>query len=298
MLRTVFVNVSAGSGSAARKVARVQAAFASRSFPVEMKEPRSADDFRAQVQAAVSARCETFVAMGGDGTLQLLVNEVIGLDVNVGVIPVGGGNDFAAAIGIGRNLEDAVDAVTKGKTRTVDAVRVKFASGKSAVYLGGGGVGLDVEAVNLASGRFQNWPGRLRYLASALAAWRGFAGVNVRVEFPDSGQPGISRKVLIAAAMNTATFGGGLRLSPAAQLDDGLLEVVLLEMLSAREVTALLPRLLVTGELKTKRITRIRAAKLSLRTDNANWFQGDGELLGQAPVEIEVMAKALRVLVP
>ena len=159
-------------------------------------------------------------------------------------------------------------------------------------------MGLDAEAVRHASGRFLMWPGRLRYLASAIAALSGFSGVLVEAEFPDSDLPKIMSRVLLAAVLNTPTLGGGLRLAPAARVDDGILELTMIEMLGKTEVLALLPRLLFTGELRTKRVVRVRAAKIRLNAREELWFQGDGELLGHSPVEIEVLPQALGVLAP
>jgi Sphingosine kinase and enzymes related to eukaryotic diacylglycerol kinase len=295
---TVFVNPAAGGGGARRKVARARQAFARRNFPVKIVETRSREEFRSSVRLAIGEGCTTLIAMGGDGTVQLLVREVIGRDARVGVMPAGGGNDFAAALGVSRNLEDAAEAIVRGKCRLVDVVGVQVAGGHQAVYLGGGGMGLDADAVRYAAGRFLMWPGKLRYLASAIVALRGFSGIQVNLEFPDNDLPPISKKVLLAAVLNTPTCGGGLRLAPQAQVDDGMLEVVLLEMLSRREVLALIPRLLVTGELKTKRTTRLRAPSVRISAPGQLWFQGDGELLGIAPVEVRAMPRALCVLAP
>jgi diacylglycerol kinase (ATP) len=159
-------------------------------------------------------------------------------------------------------------------------------------------MGLDAESVRFASGKLSRWPGRLRYLASAIAALRGFKGVEIELSFPGSDLPRIEKKVLIAAVLNTPTFGGGLRLAPEARVDDGMLDVVTIEMLSAPEVLTLIPRLLISGELRTQRVQRVRAAKVKLTTRRETWFQGDGELLGVSPVEIEVLPRALSVIAP
>jgi len=295
---TVFVNPAAGRGSAGRKVPELRAAFAQRKYPVKIVESASAGELQCGVQSAVREGCAKLIAMGGDGTLQLLVREVIGRDVQVGVIPAGGGNDFAAALGITKNVEQAAEIVVCGRTRSVDLVRVRNSNGLDAIYLGGGGMGIDAEALRYANGTFVKWPGRLRYLASAIAALRGFRGVQVRVEFPEGDLPAIAKLVLLAAVLNTPTFGGGLRLAPEALLDDGQLEVVMVEMLRKREVLALIPRLLLTGELKTKRVVRMRAAKIKLTAEKETHFQGDGELLGKTPVEIEILHRTLRMLAP
>jgi diacylglycerol kinase (ATP) len=294
----IFVNPSAGAGGAGRKVARARDAFARRNFPAKFVKTDSPEEFRRSVRGAIGEGCRTLVAMGGDGTLQLLAREAIGRGVLVGVIPAGGGNDFAAALGISRNLEEAIDVIVHGKCRMVDAACVQVDGGQQAVYLGGGGMGLDAEAVRHAAGKFLRWPGRLRYLASAIAALRDFSGVQAIVEFPDSDLPKIAKTLLLAAVLNTPTCGGGLRLAPQARVDDGMLEVVLLEMLSKREVLALIPRLLVTGELETKRIARLRVPSVRISAQGQSWFQGDGELLGTAPVQVRAIPKALCVLAP
>jgi diacylglycerol kinase (ATP) len=292
------VNPSAGRGGAGRKIAEVRQEFARRQFLVDLVETASVQEFRASVQARIASGYRTFIAMGGDGTLQLLVREVIGRELQVGVIPAGGGNDFAAALGIQENVPQAVDVIVAGKSRSVDVVRVRTASGHDELYLGGGGLGLDAEAVRYANGKFLRWPGRLRYVASAIAALRGFSGLGVEADFPGSDLPRLKKRVLLAAALNTPTYGGGLRLAPDARVDDGLLEIVMIEMLRKREVLGLLPRLLSTGELRTKKVTRVRTSKVRFTTQGESWFHGDGELLGQVPVEIEVMRSALRVLAP
>jgi diacylglycerol kinase (ATP) len=295
---TVFVNPAAGRGGAKRKVAQVREAFARRNFPVTIVETPSAEEFRSSVGRAISEGAETLIAMGGDGTVQLLVREAIGRDVRVGVIPAGGGNDFAAALGVSRSPAEAAETIVGGRCRLVDVVEVQVNGRQPALYLGGGGMGLDTDAVRHAAGRFLRWPGRLRYLASAIVALRDFSGIEIHAEFPDQALPPISKKVLLAAVLNTPTCGGGLRLAPEAQIDDGMLEVVLVEMLSKREVLALIPRLLLTGELETKHVTRLRAPSLHISAEGQSWFQGDGELLGIAPVEVRAIPKALRVLVP
>lgn len=299
---TVFVNPSAGCGGAGGKVLEVREAFARQNYFVNIVETTSAENLRSSVRATIGRGCVTLIAMGGDGTVQLVVNEAVAHQVRVGVIPAGGGNDFAAALGIPKNVGEAVRVIVRGECRSVDVARVRTWAGEGAVYLGmylgGGGMGLDSEAVRFASGKFSRWPGRLRYLASAIAALRGFKGVEIEVSFPESDLPKIESTVLLAAVLNTPTFGGGLRLAPEARVDDGILDVVMIEMLSVLEVLALIPRLLINGELKTQRVKRVRAAKVNLTTRRETWFQGDGESLGVSPVEIEVLPGALRVLAP
>jgi len=297
MTPVVFVNPCAGGGRAGRKIERVRTAFAARNFAVEFVKTDSGEAFRGRVRDAIAAGCKTLIAMGGDGTLQLLVREAIGCPVCFGVIPAGGGNDFAAALGI-HTWEDSVEAITAGAYREVDVVRVKFANGEQAVYLGGGGCGLDAEAMRHASGRFLHWPGRLRYIAAALTAFRKYPGVRIEAEFGDGETPRIERQALLSAVLNTPSYGGGLRLAPGARIDDGALDVVILGMLSGGEVARLLFRLVLTGELRTARQEHIQTRAVRLTGPPETLFHGDGEILGNLPVEIEAVPGAVKFFAP
>ena len=140
--------------------------------------------------------------------------------------------------------------------------------------------------------------GRSRYLASALRAWREFSPVGVRVEFPDDDIAAIEERVMFAAVLNTPSYGAGLRVAPAARINDGLLDVAMLKGLSAAEVGGALPRLFVSGELPDGYFNRRKARTVILQTDRACMFHGDGEILGPAPVRIEVVPNAITVIAP
>lgn len=296
MRAVILANPCAGGGQAGRIAMKVRAACEEAGLDALLVETRHRDDFRSRVRELAGAGCLTLVALGGDGTLQLLVRETLGRSVKIGIIPAGGGNDFAAALGI-RTWRQGVQAVLKGKSRDVDVVQARFADGQTAHYLGGGGIGLDAEAAQSAA-KLSRWPGRLRYLAAAIAALRGFAGVEVELTFPDGSAETLQKRALLAAALNTPSYGGGLRLAPEASVDDGLLDVVVIEMLSGGQVLGLIPRLLVSGELKSDKKVQIRVPCVQFTAREACWFHGDGELLGKTPVQIQVLRRAVKILVP
>jgi diacylglycerol kinase (ATP) len=251
-----------------------------------------------RARTAIADGGRMFFAMGGDGTFQGLANAACGSDVVLGVLPAGGGNDFASALGLPRDPLAAARAVLRGQPRPVDLVCARTGDGRVRLYAGGGGVGLDVDAVQHAAGTFRRLPGRLRYVASALRALREFTPLRARAEFPGSELPAIEAQVLLAAVLNTPTYGAGLRLAPGARLDDGALDVTFVEDLSALQILALLPRLLHSGDLPASHLKRARARKVRLLADRPCFFHGDGEILGPAPVELEVVPAALRVLGP
>jgi diacylglycerol kinase (ATP) len=292
----VFVNPTAGGGRARAFLPRVQELF--ESFPVQARfvMTNSARELESAARKAILQEQRLLLAMGGDGTFQALANAAFGADVVLGVLPAGGGNDFAAALGLPSDPIKAAEAILRGQPRFVDLVRVRTGEGQTRLYAGGGGVGLDAEAARYASGTYRRLPGRFRYIASALRALAGYVPLDVRLDFPGSDFPPFEAKSLLAAALNSPTYGAGLRLAPGATVEDGSLHVVLIEDLSRFGVLTLLPRLMGSGELGTSRVRRWRAQRVRFTTGQPRVFHGDGEIIGPTPVEIEVVPRAVRVL--
>jgi len=302
----VFVNPLAGSGRAGRHLLQVRRAFEVKKFPAEFVLTSTPSDLELRTRAAIAEGCRFLLAMGGDGTLQGLVNAAYGSGVVLGVLPAGGGNDFAAALGLPKDPVAAVHATLNGQPREVDLLRARTSDGCERLYVGGGGVGLDVDASVYAAGIYRRLPGRLRYVASAARAWLEFTQLNVQAEFPLSDETQaadvpvitIQESVLLAGVLNTPSYGAGLRVAPGARIDDGRLNLSFVKSLGTREVLALLPRLLIGGTLPDGYLKQKQARRVLLRTDRPCFFHGDGEILGPAPVDIEVVPLAVKVLAP
>ncbi|MGH9740934.1 MAG: diacylglycerol/lipid kinase family protein [Candidatus Acidiferrum sp.] len=295
---SVFVNAAAGAGNAPRFLPQIQRAFDAASVPAEFVFVERGKDLHAAAIGAIRGGRRLLIAVGGDGTLQTLVNAAYGADVVLGVLPAGGGNDFAAALGLPGNPVAAAEAILRGEPRTVDLARARTAEGKVRFYLGGGGIGIDAEAARYASGAFRRLPGRPRYVASALRALCGFRAIEARVEFPGSDLPPIEGETLLTAVLNTPTYGAGIKLAPEARMDDGWLDAVVVDDPSVFHILGVLPRLMKSGEVRSKHVRRFRVRSVRLTTERPCIFHGDGEMLGTTPVEIEVAPQAARFLAP
>lgn len=294
----ILVNPEAGGGRARRAAPRVEAYLRSQNFPAEFVRPENAAKLEERAKRAVAEGWRLLVVMGGDGTVQALANAAAGADVLLGIIPAGGGNDVAAALGIPVEPVAAASALLRGAPQPFDLLRARTADGRERLYCGGGGIGLDAEAARYASGPFRRWPGGLRYVAPALWALRGFTPVDVEAVIGEHGAVSAKARVLLATVINTPTYGAGLRFAPEAATDDGLLDLVLVEELKLLQILELLPRLFGNGDLRTPQIRRYRARRVRLETAPSCMFHGDGEIFGPAPVEIEAVRHAVRVIAP
>ncbi|HEY6945330.1 MAG TPA: diacylglycerol kinase family protein [Candidatus Acidoferrum sp.] len=294
----VFVNRAAGRRRAHTYLPRLRELFESRDSSVQFIETDSASELEEAARQALVQEPRVLLAMGGDGTFQALANGVSGSDATIGILPTGGGNDFGAALGLPADPLQAVERVLKGRLRFVDLIRVRTVDGRTRLYAGGGGIGLDAEAARYASGAYRRLPGRFRYIASALRALLEHEPLKVRLEFPGTNIPAVETTSLLTCVLNTPTYGGGLRLAPDARIDDGLFQVVLVGDLSTVTVLKLLPRLMRSGELRTSQVKRwcVRAVRMS--ANRPCLFHGDGEILGPAPIEVEIVPRAVRVLAP
>jgi YegS/Rv2252/BmrU family lipid kinase len=294
----VFVNSAAGGGRARVCLPQIQEIFKSLRVQAQFVMTNSASELESCAHDQILRGQNLLFAMGGDGTFQSLANAAFGANVVLGVLPIGGGNDFASALGLPSEPAEAAEAVLGGQPRCVDLVKVCTADGRKRLYIGGGGIGLDAEAARHAGGTYRHLPGRFRYIAAALHALVQYVPMEVRVDFPASDIPPFEAKALLAAVLNSPTYGAGVRLAPGAAVDDGLLDVVFIEKFSKIGVLTLLPGLMASGELRTSRVKRWRAQLVRLTTNRPCLFHGDGEILGPTPVEIEVAPKAVRVLAP
>src|SRR5271169_6467867 len=205
----VYVNPAAGGGRALSCLPRIRKLFETASLHPEFIFVQSAGDLESNALAALNKGQRLFLAFGGDGTFQALVNAAYGSDAILGVLPAGGGNDFAAALQLPEDSVAAAEAILRGQPRRVDLARARTADGRVRFYLGGGGLGIDAEAARYASGAFRRLPGRSRYIASALRAFCTHRSLGVRVEFPQSDFPPMEINSLLAAVLNTPTYGAG-----------------------------------------------------------------------------------------
>ncbi|HUI75991.1 MAG TPA: diacylglycerol kinase family protein [Candidatus Acidoferrum sp.] len=294
----VFVNPAAGRGRTRKYLPRVRKVFAERRFSACFVETSSRQELQDLACRAIADGNRLLIAMGGDGTLQALAQEAIGHEVVLGVIPAGGGNDFAAALGLAEEPVAAARLLLAGEVRTIDVARATTDDGKARIFLGGGGIGLDAETARYANEHYGSWPGRWRYVGSALHAYTHFQPLRVQVEFPENGVVVNGEELLTAGVLNTPTYGAGIRFAPEARIDDGMLDVVLLEYLRFGQILGMLPRLLINGEIEAARMKRFRTPRVRLTPDRECMFHGDGEIFGPTPVEIEVRRGSVSVLAP
>lgn len=255
---------------------------------LDCAEATSAEGLQRAAREAASAGYDRVVAAGGDGTVHAAVNALRGTQAALGILPLGNGNDLARALGIPLNLRAAAECLLRAPVTTMDLVR---AGGR--FYATVAGVGFDAEA-NRRSSSWGPWPkGHLRYLLAGARTSVSFHPIQIDLVTDTEEFRGEAMWVAVANAPN---YGGGLRIAPEAALDDGLLDVCVVERVSRVALLALYPALLRGLHLRARCVRYFRCCKAQLRGPVGAIVHGDGEVLGQVPLELSIEPAALRVL--
>jgi diacylglycerol kinase (ATP) len=232
------------------------------------------------------------VAVGGDGTVHEVAAACVGRDVVMGVLPAGSGNDYVKALGVGTDLERALEVLIGGKVRAVDAGEVN-----GVRFNNGLGIGFDAEVAAGVVEAPTFLGGTGRYMWSVGRLLLGFRCHQATLRL-DGGEVIEAKTLLVAAALGT-TYGARFRLAPEARLDDGLFDVVWSEEVNRAEVLRLIPAALGGMLLKHPKVHLARTREVGVTLAEEVPAHVDGEILESTRVfRARVLPGALRVLAP
>jgi YegS/Rv2252/BmrU family lipid kinase len=286
----LIANPSAGGGRTARLLPEVESALRGHGIPFRVERTHSIEHARELARETVKAG-EIAAAMGGDGLLGALAGELRGTDGVLAVLPGGRGNDFARKLGVGQDPVAAVDILAAGREQRIDVADIN-----GRAYLGIASSGIDSDAGDLANAsRLRARLGPLVYLYAtlrAVAAWRP-----ARWEVVLDGAPRSFTGYSVAVC-NSGMFGGGMRLAPEAELDDGMLDVVMIGDISKRDYLRGLPKVFKGTHVDGHGIEIARAAEVAFTADRPFNVQADGDPIADLPATVRVQPGALRVMAP
>jgi diacylglycerol kinase (ATP) len=274
-----------GKGAAARAAAlpRLRAA----GFVVQDLQGADADEALALAQKAVAAGVWALVVCGGDGMVNLGAQAAAGRDTHLGIIPAGSGNDVARYFDLPRrDPAAAADRVIASTTHTMDLARSGehyFATVMAA--------GFDA-IVNERANRM-TWPrGQMRYNLATLAELRTFQPIPYTLDLDGTS---MQLDAMLVAIGNGPSFGGGLRITEGALLDDGLLDVVIIRPMSKASLVRTYPKLFKGTHVTHPKYEHHRVRSVTVAAPGIVAY-ADGERFGPLPLTVECAPGALSVL--
>jgi YegS/Rv2252/BmrU family lipid kinase len=248
----------------------------------------------------VAAGATLLVAVGGDGTVNEVVNGLAGSagEAELAVIPRGTGADFVRTFGIPTKLDGAIQVATSGGTRPIDLGRCAYKAWSGAVeesyFANVASVGMS-GAIAKRVNESERGLAKLSYLVATLSVFARWQNTEVRVSVDDEIRGGRMQDVIVA---NSRYFAAGMKICPDAEPDDGVFDVLLIGDITKRDLVRTLPKIYRGTHLPHPKAELLRGATVSVEADVPLPVELDGEQPGTTPVRFDVVPGALRLRVP
>jgi diacylglycerol kinase (ATP) len=290
----IVANPASGRGRGARLIPKVEAVLRDLDVSHQMVVSRDGSEPERLARRAASEGATVVAALGGDGHVGAVANGLIGTAAALAVIPAGTGNDFSRGIGLDRKDPlAAVRLLEKPRTATVDVVRVRTPD-RERFYVNVGGTGFDAEVNEHANG-VSFLAGTPRYVYSTFVTLARFRPGLFR--FTVDGEERSMSGMLVAVG-NGVSYGGGMKVTPEARFDDGLLDLCVVGALSKPSFIRAFPRVFAGTHVTHPSVTMLRARRIEISADRAFHVYGDGERIGSLPATFEVVPAVLPVVMP
>lgn len=289
----LIVNPKSGTDSAPDALETINRRLRERVGMLEIVMTVSEGDATVAAAQAVKDGVDHLFVGGGDGTLNEALNGVADVPgglaaMRFGVIPLGTGNDFATALGIPDDLEDAIAQLFAGAPIAVDVGRV---NGRSFVNVSAGGFIADVsDAVNPT---LKTIAGKFAYLLGGAQVVLNSAPVRASIRLAGTTE---ERTLHTFAVCNSRLVGGGRLIAPRAQMDDGLLDVCLIDAMSTVDFLALLRRVSAGEHLDDPRVTYVQTDRVELVLERQIKINTDGQVLDADRCVYDVIPRAATFL--
>lgn len=283
-----LLNPGGGRGRAAQ--VRPRLAELARAADAELVVSRDTDDLTAQAWKAAAEGVERLLVAGGDGTMHYVIQGLTGTDTALAALPLGSGNDIACTLGMPLDLEAAVQQALSAPIRPMDLGHVG-----DRFYGGVAGVGFD-SAANETANQVKRLKGPLIYIYSVLHTLATFRPISYTIDYEGGRFEGPGMMMVMA---NGPRLGGGMRIAPAARVDDGRLDLVVIRKVSKLTFLRVFPHVYKGTHVSHPCFFTARTPWAQVRLDREMHVYGDGERLvrvGPDGVRFEVRSGPLRAV--
>lgn len=308
MKAAIIFNPEAGTRSLQTQIREAGKYLERQGWQITWRQTAYAGHATQLAKEAADRTDDVAVAVGGDGTINEVVNGLVGSETALGVIPAGTGNVFAVEMHIPipgplaatNSLKKASKVLANGQMRRVDVAQARFVGDHKRYFLLWAGVGIDAAISKALEVDKSHRPvmrtlGLAAWLIAGLSVLRDFRGKRMWVTV-DQGR--INRRMILTTISNSQLYGRFWRLSPEAKLDDGLLDVVAMEGYGLTSSIKHVVQATLGRHTKDPEVHIFRTRRVKIETRAPMPVQVDAENIGYTPVEIEVIPGALKIILP
>jgi len=291
MRHLFIINPAAGKGNAYKYADEIKKHFDSTNEPYIIEYTKGPDDATKIAQKYVTTDQYRVYAIGGDGTLNEVLNGVVGSSSSLAVIPSGSGNDFH------RNLDVTDDSNLL--LRTINGVEkhIDIGNVNGRYFLNVSSVGLDATVVHNAK-HFKKLPffnGRAAYFTSVIYTLFKFKSFTSKLRIDNTEH---SMETSMMAVANGKYYGGGIKIAPFAQIDDGFFDIYHVKKLNALKALTLFPSLLKAKHHTLKEVDYFKAKTVKIHSKENFLLSIDGEIVETKEASFDIVSNGLKIIVP
>lgn len=288
---TAVVNPTAGGSAGVAALIPLAKTLRAAGAEVELKYSRDLEHARQLARRAGEAG-RVVLGVGGDGMAGCVGGALAGTEAVLGLVPAGRGNDFARALDLPSDPERLAELLLHGAPKPVDAIAVESAVHHGTAVLGSVYSGVDAVA-NRYANRSRALPGAAAYYMGGLRAVLSWRPAEYRITVDDALY---ERRGYTAVVANSAFYGFGRRIAPEARVDDGVLDVVIINHAPKRLFFAVMNELKTGAHVKRPQVEILRGREVRIEADRDLPYGADGEVDATLPVTARVLPGALNVL--
>lgn len=282
----IIANPVAGGGAGHAKLRELLGILKTKKINFETfttQNPGHATELGAQIK---DADFDCLLVLGGDGTISEAAKGFYGAEIPVATIPCGSGNDLAGTLGIPRDLNKAVDILLKPEFVTIDLFR-----DQGELYAETIGCGFVADVVSAVCRLSRIFHGPVAYFAGVLETMSKFKASHYTIKIDDWEWEGDASLVIIN---NTWRVGGGMKMTPDAVIDDGLLDMAILTSTSRLTLLTLLPKVYSGAHVNSPHILIKRGRNFQVRSERELIKTADGEIIGTLPIDVNILPGAMK----
>lgn len=299
----VIVNPNAGNGKGRKDWEMISGLMKKENLSFTVKFTESKGDAIFLTREAVSGGCRKIITVGGDGTLNEVVNGAFtskscpSTDISLALIPVGTGNDWGRMFGIPLEYKEAIRIISENKQMLHDIGVVSYFNGEeksNRYFINIAGLGFESVVVRRTNyQKDRGYSGRLIYFYNLLMSLLTYK--NTRAEIIIDGKK-IMADVFSINVGNGRYCGGGMRQTPGALPDDGLLDVTVINDMGKLEIIRNLKILYDGTILSHPKVAGYKCKNLKVSSDSIIYTEADGESLGHTPAEFSIIPAAVKIV--
>jgi diacylglycerol kinase (ATP) len=287
----IIANPTAGSYLYHRRQLEETMAFLRKyGWEVALKLTHAAGDAQQYAREAVADKLDVVIAAGGDGTINEIIQELVGSETALGVLPVGTANVWAREMGIPLDIAGASEILAYGRTRRIDAGSVN-----GRYFLLMVGIGFDGEVARVVESNFLKRLGVVGYLLASFWLSLGYDSFAVNTKI---GEQEVKTRALQIVVGNTQLYGGAVKFTWQAQCDDGLLDVCIVRKRSKFRRIFIVLDFLLRRKQRSQWVRYDKSATIEVQTRKPVAIQVDGDSCGNTPATFTIAPRALKVIVP